>query len=104
MLKFLLEDVKDEYSRENFRRIELEAAVNPFLLGQFVLKEYAFPAAVTNLKVPHGLSFLPKDVILTYKTGAGALTINYANIDGTNLDLTTSGACVVRLLVGRLGA
>ncbi len=103
MLELLLGEVKDEYSRENFKRIQDSNLQNPLTRGQFRLLTITFTGAVTNAKFPHGLTFTPKDVILTSKTGAGQLTINYDKTDLSNLDLTTTGACVVRLLAGSLG-
>jgi hypothetical protein len=101
MLSLTLTEIVDQYVRENFKRILSEFTDSPLLNGQWVLKTYTFTAAVTNQRLPHGLSFVPVDVILTSKTGSGSLTVNYALIDKTYLDLTTSGACVVRLLIGR---
>lgn len=103
MLNLLIKDITDQYIRESFQRVQDEFGLNPFLRGNFVLKTYTFTQAETAKKIPHGLSFLPKDVILTNITGAGQLTVNYVNNDATNLNVTTTGACVVRLLIGKLG-
>ena len=103
MLKLLVKEVLEQYARENFKRIQSEWDLSPLLRGQFVLKELTFDNAVTDLDVPHGLSFLPKDVMITYITGAGQLTVNYDKITDTNLNVTATDACVARLLVGRLG-
>jgi hypothetical protein len=102
MLELLLAQVEDDYARENFKRIQDANVNHPVTRGEWRVLELAFYKAETNVKVPHGLKFLPKDVILTSKTGAGSLTINYDRTDLTNLDLTTSGACVIRLLLGSL--
>ncbi len=102
MLDLLTAQVSDEYARENFKKIQDAWVRNPVSQGIWKVLEIAFYKAETNLKVAHTLNFLPKDVILTSKTGAGSLTINYDKTDLTNLDLTTSAACVVRLLIGSL--
>lgn len=103
MLDLIIPQVTDAIAQENFKRLQDEHRKNPLTQGQWKLLEFTFGQAETNLKVPHGLNFLPKDIILTSKTGAGSLTINYDKTSATNLDLTTSGACVVRLLLGTLG-
>lgn len=69
--------------------------------ADFAFFEISVVGAVTNKKVPHRLGFRPKDVIQTSKTGAGSLTWNYDQFDVTNLDITTTGTCVVRAFIGR---
>jgi hypothetical protein len=103
MIKLLVENIENEPTRENFKDLNIELAKNPFLAGNWVFREYTFTQAETGKLFPHGLSFTPKDVIQTSITGAGALTINYGSFTGTDISLTTTGACVVRLLIGRFG-
>lgn len=62
--------------------------------------ELTFEEAQTNLKLPHGLGFAPKDVIQTSLTGSGTLTWNYSLFDKTDLNLTTTGPCTVRAFIG----
>jgi hypothetical protein len=102
MLELLQSEIQDQYARENFSRIQALADTNPLVRGQWVMKELTFTGAVTNRKIPHGLSFQPKDVVLTSIRGVGTITLNYDRFDLENLDVTTTGACVVRLLVGTL--
>ena len=85
--------------RENFRMIVEYLRANRSLVG-FRHLEITLDSAVTNYKHPHGLGFQPKDIVQTSKTGAGAITWNYDNFDTTHIDLTTTGACVVRAYVG----
>lgn len=99
-LGLYIADVLDEYSRENFRRIQRSFTDDPFDKGDFKFFEITFTGAVTNFKYPHNLRFMPKDVIQTSLKGAGALTWNYARFDSTNLDISTTGVCVVRAFVG----
>ena len=97
-----IENIKDQIVRDLFRLLRTEVKENPFLKGSFVLREYTFPQAVTNEKIPHGLGFLPKDIWVTSTTGAGTLTVNYDKTTTTQLDVSTTDACVVRLLIGRV--
>lgn len=90
----------DNKPRDNFARLNIFLRDVPFLRGKWVFFTYTFSAAVTNLKIPHNLGFMPQDVIQTSLVGAGALTWNYALFDKTNVNMTTTGACTVRAFVG----
>ncbi len=99
-LSLRIEEIGDAAARENFQRLEEAFKSLTFLKGKFRFVEISFLSAVTNFKFPHGLGFVPKDVLPTSITGAGAITWNYSLFDRTNLDITTTGACVVRAYVG----
>lgn len=101
MINLLVQNTVDEITRENMRRIQNEFTSEQVILkGQWKFFELTFTAAVTNFKQKHLLNFVPKDIIQTSKIGAGSITWNYTLFDRTNLDITTSGACVVRAFVG----
>jgi len=101
MIKLLVKETEDITTQENMRRIQEELTrFQPILKCQWKFFELTFTGAVTNYKYPHKLSFVPKDVIQTSLIGAGALTWNYSLFDRTNLDITTTGACVVRAFIG----
>ncbi len=99
-LKLILERVVDKVARENFQKVEDYIRSNDILRPNFKFYEIIFTAAETNKRIPHRLGFLPKDVVQTSLTGAGSLTWNYSLFDGTYLDVTTTGACVVRAFIG----
>jgi hypothetical protein len=92
--------VSDEVLRRVFEKIQTVFSDDVF--GKFEGKhlEIAVSGAVTNYRWPHSLGFLPKDVVQTSVTGAGSVTWNYASFDATYVNLTTTGACTVRALVG----
>lgn len=98
--EFIFKDIDDIYIRENFKRLNLFFQKFPLFRGEWKFFERTFDGAVTNEKIAHGLDFKPTDVIQTSITGAGAITFNYASFDGTNIDVTTTGACTVRFFVG----
>ncbi len=100
-LDLKLQEIEDVYSRENFFRIKKFVEDKPFLRGEWVFFEIAINSALTNFKFPHGLGFIPKDVIQTSTVGTGVLTWNYAAFDRTFLDLTTTGPVTVRAFIGR---
>ncbi len=101
MINLLVKETLDPIDRENMRRIQNEfTSVQIILKGQWKFFELTFTGAVTNFKQKHLLMFVPKDVIQTSITGVGAVTWNYSLFDRTNLDITTTGACVIRAFVG----
>lgn len=85
---------------DNFDRIR--QYTDNLLMGRFegAHVEYVIEGAVTNLRLPHGLNFQPKDIIETSRTGAGSLTWNYALFDREEIDITTTGAVTVRAFIG----
>lgn len=101
MLKLYFREILDQFSKENFRRLEENDENDQIKKAQWEFKEITFTTAVTNFKYAHHLDFVPRDIIQTSITGVGSLTFNYANFDETNLDITTTNACVVRFFVGR---
>lgn len=102
-VKLRVEEVKDPVARENFQKLENEFGSNPIHKGTWRFVEMTFTDSVANYKFPHGLNFVPKDVIPTSVIGAGDITFHYDDFDRTNIQVTTTGACVVRALVGKIG-
>ncbi len=101
MIKLLVKEIKDPLIQENFKRLELELNLyQPMLRGEWQFFIITLTSAVTNFLYPHNLKFMPKDVLQTSITGTGALTWNYAKFDKTNLNITTTGPCVVRAFIG----
>lgn len=100
--KLNLISAEDGVILENFRRIERVWTTEPILKGEWKFVELTFESAVTNFRYKHFLKFIPKDVIQTSIVGAGAITWNYSLFDREYLDITTTGACVVRALIGRI--
>ena len=101
MLKLLIPEVKDIYSQENFKRIQNFAVEHNILKAQWFFIEAEFTAAVTAQRFKHTLSFIPLDILQTYKTGAGSVTWEYDLFDRSFFYVTTSGACKVRAFLGR---
>lgn len=93
--------VKDATLREVLQTVDENFQEDALSKADFAFFEITVTGAVTNKKIPHSLGFQPKDVIQTSKTGAGSLTWNYDQFDVTNLDITTTGSCVVRAFIGR---
>lgn len=99
-LDLILKDIKEPHIKENFWRLLKALKNETFLKGNFRHFELTFTSAVTNFRYMHGLGFLPKDIIQTSSIGAGTVTWNYSLFTTDFLDITTTGAVVVRVYVG----
>lgn len=103
--EFIFKDIDDVYIRENFKRLNFFIQQFPLFRGQWAFFEIKFTLAVTELDVPHGLSFTPQDIILTGVKDAGVIgtnivTFNYDKFDSVNINLTTTDACTLRFFAG----
>ncbi len=87
--------------RDALQKIK-EAFDNATILnGQFQFYTITFKGAITNFKYSHNLPFTPMDVLQTSITGTGTVTWNYSLFSPSQLDLTSTGPCVVRAFIGR---
>ncbi len=93
------QDITDLYVRNNF-----QALSNYFQKeNQFVgFKHLKFSAseASNNVKISHGLGYIPRDIVVSRLTGSGKLTLNWDLFDTSTLDVSMSGALEARILVG----
>lgn len=93
-----LNQIADQVLRDNLKA--LQDFGKSLLFQNFRFFEITIPEAVTHMRYPHNLGYLPKDVLQSSLIGAGSLTWNYDKFDQDNLDITTTGACVVRAFIG----
>lgn len=93
------ERIQDPVIRENFVSL-LKFLQQDTNLRGFEHFEIEIEAAVSHLKFPHNLGFVPLDVLVTSLIGAGAVTWNYSLFDDENLDLNTTGPVTIRAYVG----
>lgn len=94
-------EIEDEFAQENFKRVMDYFTQDAVTRTGFEYLTLTTTGAVTNYKLPHKLGYQPKDVILMHNLNNVTVTFNYALFDATNLDITTSGATTIRILVGR---
>ncbi len=94
-----VQHIEDKYIQDNFRKLNSYLQNLTNFLG-FRHLEIVINGAVAGLKYPHNLGFTPKDLVQTSKVGAGNITYNYDLFDSTNLNITATGACTVRVYVG----
>lgn len=102
MIKLFLNEIKDRYIRENFQKLSDLLANQPFLSekSKWTFFQYTFAAAVTNFTIPHGLKFIPKDVVQLSATDGMVVTWNFSEFDRTNINVTTDGPGTVRAVIG----
>ena len=100
--KPLVELIDDENTRESLTWI-YEFLINvPLLNGEFDFFEEEIRSTATDEKIVHKLGFVPKDVILTYKSNPAVdVMFQFDQFDLTNLVVQTSGPVVIRFLAGR---
>lgn len=91
--------LQDQYVRKNFENLNKYFQDQNQLLD-FKFFEQVFTKAQTGVKIAHGLSSPPLDVIVTRLTGTGAVTFQYASFDATYIILDVSGPCQIRFFAG----
>lgn len=99
LISLALAKIQDFDVRENFKKIQ-DFINKQSILNDFQFFDVTFSIAETNKKITHTLGAIPLDVIQTRKTGAGNITFNYESFSREELDVTVSGPCRVRFLVG----
>lgn len=97
----LRKEVDDPYIQENFSRIQDHFKDSALERMGFVMYRLTFAGAVTNFRFPHGLSYIPTDILITKNSNNVAVTLNWSLFNSQFLDLTVGGATDLRLLVGR---
>jgi hypothetical protein len=100
-LKLLVKEVENEYSQENFKRLQDFINGQPLMKGIFKFFEITYPAAASFEGFTHGLGFQPKDVIMTSVTGGATVTWHYENFDSEKVYITTSTGTTIRVFIGR---
>lgn len=104
-MKLAVQQITDEYARDNFQKIQDFLNSLPLSQERFRAIELFVTADVAELKINHGLGFIPLDVLATRLVApSGAkLTFLYSKFTAQDLYLTISGLSGVlsaRLLVG----
>jgi len=93
-------EIQDLYIRKNFQALATYFAAQNQFVG-FNFFEISVTSAVTTAAtLAHGLSFLPKDLVVTQVTGPGEIEFLFGSFTTTTISYTTTGACRVRFYVG----
>ena len=91
--------VPEVFTRENFRRLKDFFALEVAFLG-FRFFTFEFKTAESGRKFNHNLGFLPKDIVLTSKTGPGVVTFNQDLTTKDELSISSTDAAIIRFLAG----
>lgn len=93
-----LTPITDENTRTALRNIQ--EALNASNLRDFKLLEISLAAGLTDLKVAHGLGYIPTDIFTSKSTGT--YVWNYDKFTRDYLSITTTSTVTIRCLVGRI--
>lgn len=102
-----LASIADPIVQENFSNLADFYRGDPFSRGEFKFFEFVIPstnAAISypySLIQPHGLGFMPKDVILLHNLNNVAVTWEYSSFTVNTITVTVGAATTLRALIGR---
>lgn len=99
-IELILKDIEDEYVRENFFRIAEYSKKDNIRKPLWTFFEITFSDGGTNIRYPHRLGFLPKDIIVTRVTNGENVVFEFDSFTTTHFVLSPSGACTVRFFAG----
>lgn len=99
--RIIYETVTDGVARDAFKAIQDFFTNLDMLKPDWRKHEFRFDSAVTNFRVPHVLNKTPTDLIQTYVSGGATVTWHFDDFTKTDLYVTTSAACTVRIMLGR---
>lgn len=95
----LVKEMADLYVKENFQSLASYFAANNQFFG-FKFIEVVTTSAKANVPVAHNLGYIPQDVVITHCSGSGVVTINWGSFTSSQIFISTTGPCRVRLFVG----
>lgn len=102
MFPFLYrKEIEDEFAQDNFVRIQDYFRNQALDRCEFSFYRIPITAAVTSYKYPHGLTFVPQDIVVTQNSTNAVVTFNWSEFDSKFISITTDGPTNLRLLMGR---
>lgn len=99
-LRKLTKEIKDPATLEAIEGIFEFLSQHPLVKTYWEHYVFETDVAVTKARVRHNLAVVPKDIVLTFKTGAGNVSFDYEDFDGEYIRVTTTGAAKIRFLAG----
>lgn len=100
-LDLILKDIENNpWIRENFFRIQKFMNSVVFSDQTFKVFNVDIKAADTSFKIPHGLAFIPEDIIVTHVEGDFNFYFRYQEFDRDNLYVTAAGPVKLKFLAG----
>lgn len=99
LLQLVVAQFKDLNLTENFRRI-VDYIETHSLLHGFKFVQFEFDEAVSEVRIKHGLGYVPQDLIRLKFSGEGHIQFHKTDFDAESIVLSCTAPCKVRLLVG----
>ena len=99
-----LQDASPATIEKNFQNLLKYIETKGSNLAGFKHIEFSTEKAQTGLKVRHGLSYTPKDIVVTCSIGPGTATFKTEEFTKEFIVIDTSDAVTVRLFVGTQGS
>lgn len=99
-IDLILKDIQDVYTRENFTRLLKFFNLTDLLNGEFKFFEVEILKTNTVFAVPHGLNFIPQDVIFVSVEGDHNFYFRYQEFTRTNMYIFVQGPCKLRFFAG----
>jgi len=94
-----LETITNQSVRDALEAIkEILTEDSPLLKGDWIYYEVEVNAAGTHER-DHGLTYTPKDYLITFDTAGSS--INYADANDETFSFTTTSSGILRLFLGR---
>jgi hypothetical protein len=98
----ILKDVTDPIVRENFARIQEAFRQDPFAYNNFKFFEVDIASPSFAYAIPHGLSYVPRDILLLSADGDYNFYFRYDDTDRTNIYVAAHGPVRLRFLAGTI--
>jgi hypothetical protein len=98
----ILKDIKDPHIRENFARLARFLNGQVLFDGDFQLFDITVPTANINYEIPHGLTFIPEDIVMLAVEGDQNFYFKYQNFTRKSMFAFIAGPARIRFLAGRL--
>jgi len=98
--KLIFKEIVDPQASINFLRLNDFHNKDPFgkMSGEF--REVDIGPGV-DIKIPHNLSFTPKDIVLLHNSSNATVSFNYSKFTENFLYVNSSARTTLRFIVGR---
>lgn len=103
-LKLIVGDIKDERTRENFKRIEDYFNENTLVNSTWKVFQVEIKAGANLFRVPHGLGYEPSDILVLSSIGDNNFEFDRELTNDQYVFIRAAGPVYIRFIAGRLGS
>jgi hypothetical protein len=96
----ILKDIEDQYVRENFTRLLKFFNLQDLLNGEFKFFDVEILEANTIFSLPHGLKFIPVDIIVVSIFGDYNFYFRHSDFTKEDIKILVSGPVRIRFFAG----